>query len=164
MAFLGAVPVDEVARAFTGALAAGPARTSPGAAEPTAAGLPQAEPTLAGLPGADPCAAGRPQPAAAPITLRIAGGGRFGSVIWAGLSGDVDRLAALREGVRGALAGFPIDERPFRPHLTLSYRSDRTVLEALEDYSGPSWQVTELALVHSENGEYRVVSSVPLGG
>jgi RNA 2',3'-cyclic 3'-phosphodiesterase len=92
-----------------------------------------------------------------PITLRVAGGGRFGPVIWAGLGGDVDRLAALRETVLGVLAGFPVDERPFQPHLTLSYRSDTTLLAALNSYAGPSWQVGELVLVHSENGEYRTV-------
>ena len=95
-------------------------------------------------------------PAPGPITLRLAGGGRFGPVVWAGLAGDLELLEALREDVRSALAGsgFPVDERPFRPHLTISYRYDRRVATALDGYAGPLWTVDGLALVSSADGEY----------
>jgi RNA 2',3'-cyclic 3'-phosphodiesterase len=61
-----------------------------------------------------------------PMTLRMAGAGRFGSVrrpqvAWAGLDGDVAPLSEL--AVRLAHAArrlrLPVEDRPFRPHLTL---------------------------------------------
>ena len=104
-------------------------------------------------------------PRPGPITLRLAGGGRFGSVLWAGLAGDVAALAAFREDVGSALAaaGFPIDGRPFRPHLTVSYRYDRRIVEALTDYAGPSWPVDEFTLVRSAGGEYHRLQGWPIG-
>jgi 2'-5' RNA ligase len=60
------------------------------------------------------------------------------------------------EDIRVALrdAGFPIDERPFRPHLTISYRYDRSIATILADYAGPPWPVEKLALVQSADGDY----------
>jgi 2'-5' RNA ligase len=104
-------------------------------------------------------------PLPGPITLRLAGGGRFGTVLWAGLAGDVEPLEAFREDVRSALvgAGFAVDGRPFRPHLTVSYRFDRGVQQALAGYAGPSWPVTEFALVQSTAGEYHRLRAWPAG-
>jgi 2'-5' RNA ligase len=70
--------------------------------------------------------------------------------------GDLERLAGFREEVRVGLAdaGFPIDERPFRPHLTISYRNDRRLIAVLDSYAGPSWTVSEFALVASVDGDY----------
>lgn len=98
-----------------------------------------------------------------PISLRLFGGGRFGPVVWAGLTGDLERLGAFREDVRSALveAGFPVDERPFRPHLTISYRYDRRIAAALDGYAGPPWTVDEFSLVHSADGEYRQIWGRP---
>jgi 2'-5' RNA ligase len=103
-------------------------------------------------------------PAPGPIGLRLVGGGRFGPVVWAGLAGDLERLGAFREDVRSAsvAAGFPIDERPFRPHLTISYRYDRRIVTALDGYAGPPWTVDEFSLVRSANGEYRRIWDGPL--
>jgi 2'-5' RNA ligase len=84
--------------------------------------------------------AATPAVVAAPaMTLRLAGGGRFGSlrrpqVAWAGLEGDVaplvalaGRLAAVARSLRLA-----VEERPFRPHLTLGrWRAGRP--------TAPSW-------------------------
>jgi 2'-5' RNA ligase len=91
--------------------------------------------------------------------LRLDGGGRFGSVAWAGLAGDLKALHDLRESVRETLdgAGFPIDPRPFRPHLTISYRTERGLLPALEGYAGPEWPVTDFALVESLLGNYHTL-------
>jgi 2'-5' RNA ligase len=99
-----------------------------------------------------------------PMSLRLAGTGRFGPVIWAGLRGDVEALKAFREDVRVALegAGFPIDERPFRPHLTITYRYDRSIATILADYAGPPWPVKSVALVKSVDGDYRTVWERPL--
>ena len=42
-------------------------------------------------------------------------------VIWAGVSGQLDRLTGLQRGAESAVAalGWPAEPRPFRPHLTL---------------------------------------------
>jgi 2'-5' RNA ligase len=103
-------------------------------------------------------------PPPGPMSLRLAGTGRFGPVIWAGLCGDVEALEAFRGDIRVALegAGFPIDERPFRPHLTISYRYDRSLATILADYTGPPWPVREIALVESADGDYRTVWEHPL--
>lgn len=60
------------------------------------------------------------------FTLRVEGLGSFpprGSprVIWAGLSGDVERLAAVERDVTARLSrvGVPPEDRPYSPHLTL---------------------------------------------
>lgn len=62
-----------------------------------------------------------------PITLTVQGVGAFphprqARVIWAGVSGDVDRLHRLQVSVEDALSGlgFPREARDFRPHITLA--------------------------------------------
>ena len=62
----------------------------------------------------------------APPVLTLSGLGAFPSgdrprVIWAGVSGDLHALAALRQSALHATAelGWPDDKRPFRPHLTI---------------------------------------------
>lgn len=96
-----------------------------------------------------------------PVRLRIAGGGRFGTILWAGLSGDVDHVAALGESARRELsrARLPFDDRPFRPHLTLARPGDRLdprTIEAdraaLDTYEGPEWTATHLRLMRSQLG------------
>ncbi|HEY6593733.1 MAG TPA: 2'-5' RNA ligase family protein [Asanoa sp.] len=95
----------------------------------------------------------------------IAGGGRFGrgrfSVLWAGVHGETERLAALTRAVRRELkrARLPYDERPWRPHLTIARpgdRLDRAQLgadrAALAAYRGPAWPASELVLVRSHLG------------
>jgi 2'-5' RNA ligase len=120
-----------------------------------------------------------PAVAAAPaMTLRLAGGGRFGSqrrpqVAWAGLEGDVEplvdlarRLAAVARSLRLA-----VEERPFRPHLTLGrWRAGRpadgSIVDLLADYRGPSWPVTEVALLDSHLGPaptYETVAAWTIG-
>ncbi|MCZ6745919.1 MAG: RNA 2',3'-cyclic phosphodiesterase [Acidobacteria bacterium] len=66
------------------------------------------------------------------LTLRLAGLGSFAGsrsprVIWVGLKGDERGLRGLAGAVRECLemAGFPREERPFRPHLTLGRVRDR---------------------------------------
>ena len=100
------------------------------------------------------------------FTLRLAGGGRFGEVAWAGLAGDLDQLEALRGGLRTALGvgGFPSDERPYNPHLTVSYHGDAATRRALADFSGEPWEVAEFVLVHSRDGEYSPLQAWPLTG
>ena len=102
--------------------------------------------------------------AAPPMSVRLAGGGRFGSarrpqVLWAGLAGDVAPLAdlAARLGAAARSLRLEVEERPFRPHLTLGrWRPGRPADGALADrlagYAGPDWSVEEVALVRSTLG------------
>ena len=102
--------------------------------------------------------------AAPPMTLRLAGAGRFGSlrrpqVAWAGVDGDVAPLAALAGGL-AALArslDLPVEDRPFRPHLTLGRwpprrPADATLTDRLAGYRGPAWPVGEVLLLESRLG------------
>jgi 2'-5' RNA ligase len=106
-----------------------------------------------------------PAVAAAPaMTLWLAGGGRFGSqrrpqVAWAGLDGDVRPLADLAGRLAAAARSLrlEVEERPFRPHLTLGrWRpgrpADAAVVDRLADYHGPPWPVTEVRLLDSHLG------------
>ena len=108
---------------------------------------------------------GGPAVAAAPaMRLRLSGGGRFGSrrrpqVAWTGLDGDVvplvelaARLAKVARSLR-----LEVEERPFRPHLTLGrWRpgrpADGDLMDRLADYSGPDWPVAEVRLIESHLG------------
>ena len=121
-----------------------------------------------------------PAVAAVPATtLRLAGGGRFGSrrrpqVAWVGLDGDVgaltdlaDRLAAVARRLR-----LEVEERPYRPHLTVGrWRPGRPADAALTDrlagYAGPEWPVREVLLLESHLGpspRYDTVAAWPVGG
>jgi 2'-5' RNA ligase len=67
-----------------------------------------------------------------PFTVEINGIGTFGApqaprVVWAGLAGDISALLAVRTRLARALAArdFPLEDRPFSPHLTLARLKDR---------------------------------------
>lgn len=94
-----------------------------------------------------------------PFRLRLSGAGRFGTVVWAGLGGDVPALHDFQAAVQSSLAdaGYASEARPFRPHLTVSYRFDRRLAAALDGYSGPPWTVAAFSLVRSVDGEYHRV-------
>ena len=55
--------------------------------------------------------------------LRIGGGGNFGDLYWVGIEKNPS-LSALASFVRSELisAGFAIDEKPFKPHITVARR------------------------------------------
>jgi 2'-5' RNA ligase len=115
--------------------------------------------------------------AAPPMALRLAGGGRFGTrrrpqVAWTGLDGDVAPLTDLA-GRLGAVARslrLPVEDRPFRPHLTLGrwrpgQPADGELPERLEAYRGPEWPVTEVRLLESRLGPrptYESLATWPL--
>lgn len=98
------------------------------------------------------------------MNLRISGAGRFGAgrrpqVFWAGLDGDVPVLTDLADRLRDAASrlGHPVEDRPFRAHLTVGrWRPGRPADGALPDllagYRGPEWPLTEVALVASHLG------------
>ena len=111
------------------------------------------------------------------MTLRLAGGGRFGSlrrpqVAWAGLDGDVAALSALAARLTAAArtVRLPVEDRPFRAHLTLGrwrprQPADGSLTERLGGYRGPAWPVTEVRLLESKLGPkptYETVAAWPL--
>lgn len=65
---------------------------------------------------------------ASPMSLKVSGLGFFPGpekprIVWAGLEGEVDRLAELQGRVHAAVSDLPVHqekEREFRPHLTLA--------------------------------------------
>ena len=122
--------------------------------------------------------AAAPVVAAAPaMRLRLVGGGRFGTrrrpqVAWTGLDGDVVPLAdlAARLATVARSLRLEVEERPFRPHLTLGrWRpgrpADGDLMDRLALYSGPDWPVAEVRLIESHLGPkptYDTVAAWPL--
>ena len=111
------------------------------------------------------------------MRLRLAAAGRFGSVrrpqvFWVGLDGDVAPLVALAERLARAARALdlPVEDRPFRPHLTVGRwpprgPADGTLPERLAGYRGPSWPVDDVRLVESHLGRrtpYETVAAWPL--
>jgi 2'-5' RNA ligase len=108
------------------------------------------------------------------VHLRLAGAGTFPEkgdprVLWVGVDGDVEELAALAAAAAGAgrAAGIPIERRPYRPHVTVgrwagSARGDRRIAGALGNYAGPHFTAGEIVLMRSHHGSsphYETVSS-----
>ena len=119
-----------------------------------------------------PAVAGTP-----PLSLQLSGAGRFGSrrrpsVCWAGLSGDVPELTALAARLAGAArsVGLPVEDRPFRAHLTVGrwrpgHPADGGLPARLGDYRGPVWPVREVVLWRSHLGpepRYERVAAWPV--
>lgn len=112
-----------------------------------------------------------------PLTLQLAGAGRFGSrrrpaVCWAGLDGDLPELTALAGRLAGAAraTGLPVEDRPFRAHLTLGrwragQPADGDLPDRLAGYRGPRWPAAEVVLWRSHLGpgpRYERVTGWPL--
>jgi len=83
----------------------------------------------------------------APCTLRLGRVGCFPNcrrprVIWAGLQGDLAQVTALKQALDGALAplGWPTEDRPFAPHLTLGRVTDSRKAQ------GAAWETRVEAL------------------
>jgi 2'-5' RNA ligase len=115
-----------------------------------------------------------------PFSLRVQGAGTFprqaarGRVLWMGLTGDLVPLKRLAERSAAAArrAGVAIEDRAYRPHLTLA-RARREAadmrgpLERVSSYEGPLWPVTTMRLVHSTLGRevrHEAVAEWRLGG
>ena len=110
--------------------------------------------------------------------LRAGGGARL-RVLWVGLAGDVEPLAALARRVDEALAplGFPAERRPFRAHLTLARVQERAsnddrkrLAELVRGYRlppCPSMTLTSVHLIQSTlkpgGSVYTGLASVPRG-
>lgn len=117
----------------------------------------------------------------APFTLRLDGLGTFGSaqaprVVWVGLAGDKTRLMQVQATVADELAarGFPREQRPFAPHLTLA-RIKRPLSDAAlttlarvqrEPLPKMTWQADAISVMKSEllrpSARYTALSHWPL--
>jgi RNA 2',3'-cyclic 3'-phosphodiesterase len=101
-------------------------------------------------------------------------------VVWLGVGGDREPLARLQAAVENTIGplGFPAEDRPFSPHLTLG-RTKRdpspadllSISHAVEQTKVPRsvvWIVRELVLMRSERlstgARYTPVASVALDG
>lgn len=119
-----------------------------------------------------------------PFVLRTGPPGAFPNarrprVLWLGLAGPLDRLAALHRATEEALAplGFPPEDRPFRPHLTLGrarldaaaedWAGLAAAFAALRDATPAPLPVEALRLMRSELGRegarYTTLATAPLG-
>lgn len=102
-----------------------------------------------------------------PLLLEINGAGCFPKtgrprIVWLGLDGDMDPLRALQASVEDALAllGFPREDRPFSPHLTIgrmqrntSSGDARAVRQAIETTMigrVGAWTAGAVSLMYSE--------------
>ena len=120
---------------------------------------------------------------AKPFPLQLDGLGMFPNrrkprVLWAGVDGDLDELSSLQQASEDAInaLGYPSEQRPFRPHITLG-RPRRSVSDAqlsrigaaVSSVAPPSpagWQVESVDVMQSElhptGARYTVLGSVPL--
>ena len=112
----------------------------------------------------------------------LSGGGAFPNafrprVLWLGIAQGVDELARLARGIGESLAplGWPEDNRPFTPHLTLA-RTDGVPqadaraarLAELASDRSMAWQADRIVLYKSIVGRgptrYETLSEAPLRG
>jgi 2'-5' RNA ligase len=108
--------------------------------------------------------AGKSAAEVGPFDLAIGGAGVFPDphrprIIWLGMSGEVARLVTFQQGMALALReiGFPGEERPFRPHLTLGRIKTPEglvglagVLEKGETYTAGQFTAAGLVLFKSD--------------
>ncbi len=115
------------------------------------------------------------------LSVRPSRVGSFGGarvrVVWIGLEGDVDGLAALAGRIDAALAplGFPRERRPFAAHLTLARVPDRAppeerrrlvdLIRRFRPPELPSMILTKAGLIRSVLGPggsvYHALASFP---
>ena len=109
-----------------------------------------------------------------PMTLRLAGAGRFGDrVLWVGVEGDLHLLRRLAASVAaaGRREGLPVERGRYRPHVTLARASRptdlRPLVAAMTGWSSTPWSAEELSLVRSDLGppvRHTPIAGWPLGG
>ena len=102
-----------------------------------------------------------------PFTLVLdrLGAFRNARVAWAGASMAEPALLALQGSLAVALGvrGFELEERPFRPHVTLVRRAARSLHE--EGMDAVAWRVGDFALMRTDpgSGRYSTLGRWPLG-
>jgi 2'-5' RNA ligase len=116
-----------------------------------------------------------------PLGLRIEKGGAFGTrrhprVLWLGVAGEVDALAAIHRDLEQALsvtAGYVPEDRPFGPHLTLARSRDPrgdpaldACAQAIRDVDFGETRIGEIIVYQSDittkGPNYTAVARVPL--
>jgi RNA 2',3'-cyclic 3'-phosphodiesterase len=102
--------------------------------------------------------------AVGPFELRLGQVGSFGPkraprVLWVGLEGDLDALGRLHAALAAGLrhGGYPVEDRPFAPHITLARRRESAGRDPLPGWppSSPparTFRVAALSLMHSRLG------------
>ena len=92
--------------------------------------------------------------------LYVGGAGRFGDrLLLAKIGGDVEELRRLAASVQAAArrTGLQVEERPYRPHLTLARARGgtdvRPLVAQLKDFRGAPWIAREIELVRSRLGQ-----------
>ncbi|MBV9292844.1 MAG: RNA 2',3'-cyclic phosphodiesterase [Frankiales bacterium] len=112
--------------------------------------------------------------------LALRGAGTFPAqstrarVLWVGVEGDVATLTRLADRcvAAGRRAGVDVDERSYRPHLTIARARRqpvdlRDVVAALSSYAGAPWHAASVELVHSTLGReprHETIDEWPLSG
>ena len=118
-----------------------------------------------------------------PFPLQLAGLGMFPNrrkprVLWAGVGGALDSLSRLQLAAEGAVngLGYPPEQRPFRPHITLG-RPRRSVSDAQLARIGSAvsalppphpivWQTESVDVMrsdlHPSGARYTILGSIPL--
>jgi RNA 2',3'-cyclic 3'-phosphodiesterase len=131
----------------------------------------------------DICSTVRKQTAmAAPLVLKVEKVGVFPDlrkprVLWVGTSGDTEKLASLQNQLEAdfEVLGFPRENRPFRPHLTLGRIKDARAIAGIDaamkkhsNFKVGEFRVGELILLRSkltpQGAIYTKLETFPLGG
>jgi 2'-5' RNA ligase len=113
-----------------------------------------------------------------PLVLSLGGAGRFGNrILWTRVRGETDRLRRVAASAQAAArrARLPVEDRPYRPHLTLARARGVADLQpavaVLAGFEGRPWTADELHLVRSHLGagpggtaRYELQASWPLRG
>lgn len=103
----------------------------------------------------------------APFDLSLQGVGCFPDlrrprIVWAGCAGDVSTLHSLRDAVEHTVApmGYPTEDRPFSPHLTLGRARQEARRDTLQSFGErisklevgalTMWRVEGMSLMRSE--------------
>jgi RNA 2',3'-cyclic 3'-phosphodiesterase len=99
------------------------------------------------------------------------------NVLWVGLEGDLERMAAFRDCLQKSLLSFGIKEekRSFKPHLTLARFKKKEeekplgeLLSKYQDWTSPPWVFREIVLFRSDlkpsGAVYTKLNSWPLTG
>lgn len=113
------------------------------------------------------------------MSLRLSGAGTFprrparARQLWVGVAGDVAALARLADSAAaaGRRCGLAMEDRPYRPHLTIGRSRGgpgdlRELVDQLSSYTGEPWSVPALVLVHSTLGAqvvHRTLAEWPIG-
>lgn len=117
---------------------------------------------------------------AAPFTLQLGGVGCFGRsdaprILWAGVRGDLDVLRRLQAAAEAAVSplGFPPEDRPYSPHVTLARQYQGAPVPFGEqaeawgaDWTCEPWTADSAVLYRTDFGQspmYAVVDEVRFG-